>query len=200
MKRFLLLFVTGFSLFSFNLYAYDVLYAEQFYKLYHSNLYAYPHDYNENIRYLEKALSSDFVNPQNALARVETHEQWERYRYLFYMHVNLELVKQYRLLAAEYDKRVAYFYNAPWQKQNLESLDYAESYYRAALYYWDEALGWSAKAWDLRRLEIERAQHWADLNYRIEYYDLDYGEIIGMDLERLAGVRADFSEMDEKTY
>ena len=183
-----------------GLFGYEVRYAEQFYRLYHSNFYSYPSDFNENIWYLERALRSDFANPLNALARIENPHQWERYRYLFYMHVNLELVKQYRLLAAEYDKRTAYFYNAPWRKQNLESLDYAESYYQAALYYWDEALRWSARAWALRRLEIKQAEDWGDLNYRIEHYELDYGEIIEMDLTRLAGVRKAFQEMDAGTY
>ena len=182
------------------LHSYEVRYAEQFYRLYHSNFYGYPSDFKENIWYLEKALVSDFANPLNALARVDDPEQWERYRYLFSMNVNLELVRQYRLIAAEYDKRTAYFYNAPWKKQNLESLEYAESYYRAALYYWDEAVRWSSKAWDLRFIEIEQANHWADLSYMIEYYELDYGEIIGMDLERLAIVRAAYREMDAGTY
>ena len=182
------------------LHGYEVRYAEQFYKLYHSNFYSYPSDFNENIWYLERALASDFANPLNALARVDNPEQWERYRYLFSMNANLELVKQYRLIAAEYDKRTAYFYNAPWKKQNLESLDYAESYYRAALYYWNEAVRWSSKAWGLQSIEIERANHWADLSYRIEYYELDYGEIIGMDLERLAQVRSAYLAMDAETY
>ncbi|MBT3274990.1 MAG: hypothetical protein HN368_17680 [Spirochaetales bacterium] len=180
--------------------AYKIRYAEQFYKLYHQNFYMYPEDYNENIWYLERALSSDFVNPQNALAEVNTPEEWERYRYLFYMHVNLELIKQYRYLGAEYDKRVAYFYNYPWRDQNLESLRYAESYYETALYYWDQALIWSDKAWEISYIELERAQYWADLNYRIEHYDLDYEDILLGDLERLEKVRENFLAMTEDTY
>ena len=180
--------------------AYEILYAEQYYKLYHQNFYQYPSDFNENIWYLERALASDFANPLNALALVETPEEWERYRYLFAMHVNLELVKQYRYLAAEYDKRAAYFYNAPWKNQNLDSLRYAESYYQAALHYWSEALAWSSRAWRLSYIELERAQYWADLNYRIEHYELDYDEIIQMDLDRLESVRQRFLEMDENTY
>ncbi|MBN1687288.1 MAG: hypothetical protein JW852_11570 [Spirochaetales bacterium] len=183
-----------------NTYAYEVLYAEQFYRLYHTNFYTYPTDFNENIWYLQRAMRSDFANPLNALARIENTDQWERYRYLFYMQVNLELVKQYRLLAGEYDKRTAYFYNSPWKEQILESLVIAESYYHTALAYWEEALGWSAKAWSLHRLEIERLEQWADLNYRIEHYELDYGEIIGMDLERLNGVRTALLNFDESTY
>lgn len=179
---------------------YDILYAEQFYKLYHQNLYSYPQDFNENIWYLERALKADFANPQNALARIKTPEEWERYRYLFYMHVNLELTKQYRNLGAEYDKRVAYFYNYPWKQANLKSLRYAQSYYEAALYYWDEALDWSGKAWELQYIELEKTQHWADLNYRIEHYDLDYEDILLRDLERLEMVREDFLSMDTDTY
>ena len=200
-RSFSLLFVfTLFLLPASLLSGYEVRYAEQFYKLYHSNLYSYPSDFNENIWYLEKALSSDFANPLNALARIDNPAEWERYRYLFYMNVNLELVRQYRLIAAEYDKRTAYFYNSPWKGQNLESLEYAESYYRAALFYWDEAVQWSSKAWDLRFIELERAHHWSDLSYRIEHYELDYGDIIGMDLTRLEEVRAAFQAMDSDTY
>jgi hypothetical protein len=180
--------------------AYKVLYAEQFYRLYHRNLYTYPSDMLENIWILEHALSADFANPLHAMARIETPEEWERYRYLFYMHVNLELVAQYRLLAAEYDKRVAYFFNAPWRQSNLESLRYAESYYEAAYHYWDEALYWSALAWELRHLHLEEVHAWADDNWRIEQYELDYGEILQDDLDRLAEVRETFEAMDRDTY
>ena len=117
-------------------YGYKVLYAEQWYRLYHQNFYRYPEDYLENIWYLERALSSDFANPLNALTReVERPLDHERYRYLFAMHVNLELTKLYRSLGAGYDKRNAYYFNAPWREMTLNSLRYAESYYEAALYY-----------------------------------------------------------------
>lgn len=181
--------------------AYDVRYAEQFYRLYHQNFYRYPEELLENIWYLENALKSDFANPLHALSRYITDKvEWERYRYLFAMHVNLELVRQYRLLAAGYDKRKAYFFNAPWRDQNLKSLEYAESYYRAALHYWEEALSWSEKAWNLRFIEIDDLQQWMDDNYRIETYDLDYYEIVMLDLDRLEQVRSDFLAMDEDTY
>ena len=180
--------------------AYETRYAEQFYRLYHAHFSQYPENLNENIWYLERALGSDFANPQNALARVTTSEEWERYRYLFYMHVNLELVKQYRLLASKFDKRKAYFYNSPWRDQNLKSLEIAQSYYQAALYYWEEAVEWSGKAWDLQFIELKPIHHWADENYRIEFYELDYDMIIGMDLDRLESVRSAFQNMDENTY
>jgi hypothetical protein len=181
------------------LYSYKILYAEQFYKLFHTHFYQYPEDLYENIWYLEQALKSDFANPQNALARIETPDEWEKYRYLFYMHVNLKLLEQHRLLGSKYDKRVAYFYNYPWKRQNLDSLRYAESYYQYALYYWEQALYWSEKASGLPYY-LEEIQHWHDEHYRIRTGDLDYKKFISMDLDRLRKVRADFEAMDESTY
>ena len=189
-----------FLLFTPTLGAYNIYYAEQYYKLYHQNFYQYPEDFKENIWYLERALKNPFVNPLHAMARIENKQEWERYRTLFYLHVNLELVKQYRLWAAEYDKRVAYFYNQPWKEQNIESLEIAEHYYETALYYWDRALLWWAKAEQLSYLHLEEIHYWEDERARIGSGDLDYGEIITSDLERLAGVRADFEAMDESTY
>ncbi|MFW6343712.1 MAG: hypothetical protein ACOC2B_03120 [Sediminispirochaetaceae bacterium] len=177
-----------------------ILYAEQYYKLYHQNFYQYPEDFKENIGYLEKALSRPFVNPLNALGEIEDKKEWERYRYLFSMHLNLELVKQYRLWGAKYDKRRAYFFNEPWKEQNLESLEIAESLYEAALHYWNEALVWWARVEKTEYRHIEEIQYWEDERKRIETGDLDYADIIAGDLERLREVRLAFESMDENTY
>lgn len=180
--------------------AYPTIYAEQYYRLYHQQLYMYPEDINENIWYLLQARGSDFANPLNALAEISDELDWERYRYLFYMHVNLELVKLYRILASKYDKRKAFFYNEPWKETILKSLDVAEVNYETAYHYWEEALYWSEKAWDLQYIDLKDIHYWQDQNYLIETGDLDYYDIIDMDLERLQNVREDFEAMDENTY
>ena len=72
-------------------FSYKLLYAEQFYKLYHSHYIQYPEDSAENIYYLETALKRPFVNPLNALGLIKNTSEWERYRVLFTMHVNLKL-------------------------------------------------------------------------------------------------------------
>ena len=180
--------------------AYNILYAEQYYKLYHQNMYQYPQDFRENVWYLERALKRPFVNPLNAMADIDNKLEWRRYRFLFSMHLNLEMVKQYRRWAAEYDKREAYFYNYPWKQANIKSLSIAEQYYRKALYYWDQALTWWAKVREVEYVELKRVQHWEDEYARIREGDLDYGEIIREDLNRLQKVRKDFEEMDEDTY
>lgn len=183
-----------------NLYAYRLMYAEEYYKLYHRHFTAYPGDSNENIFYLEYALKTPFVNPLNALATIKTPEEWERYRYLFSLHVNLKIIEQYRLLGSKYDKFTAYFYNYPWKDENLRSLRYAESYYQAALYYWEEALSWAEKLKEIPYFYLTEIQHWEDEYHRIQTGDLDYREFLNNDLQRLAEVRAAFEAMDARTY
>jgi hypothetical protein len=165
--------------------AYRVLYAEQYYRLYHLHFYQYPDDTMENIYYLEQALKADFANPLYALARIENRQQWAQYRQLFRMHVNLKLAELYLTLGSKYDKMVAYFYNAPWKEQNLDSLDKAEQAYRVALH-----LGFN----------LEEIQKWEDEWKRILVGDLDYRQIINGHLARLERVRRTFRAMDEKTY
>ena len=182
-----------------ELHSYRVLYAEQFYRLYHIHFYMYPNDYLENIYYLEQALRADFANPLNALAVIKNKEEWERYRYLFRMHVSVKLVELYLGLASKYDKREAYFFNAPWQRENLRSLEVAEETYKYARVYWDEAVKWNEfidESW----ITLENIQHWEDQSYRIRENKLNYGAIIDRHLERVSRVKQKFLEMDETTY
>jgi hypothetical protein len=118
------------------------------------------------------------------------------------MHINLKLIEQYLFLGNKWNKRRAYFYNAPWKEQNLESLETAETCYRTALYYWDEALAWAAKAQEkrFRFINLERVQFWEDEAGRIEDKTLDYEKIINRELASLQEVRETFRAMDENTY
>lgn len=181
-------------------YSYKLLYAEQFYKLYHSHFIQYPEDSAENIYYLETALKRPFVNPLNALGLIKTEAEWERYRLLFKMHVNLKLIEQYRLLAVKFDKFDAYFYNYPWKQDNLRSLQMAELYYNDALYYWDRVIEQVELLKDNKYIYIEGLEYWEDELFRINDGELDYDEFIGDDLSRLYGVRAAFEAMGPDTY
>ena len=181
-------------------FSYKILYAEQFYKLYHSHYIQYPEDSAENIYYLETALKRPFVNPLNALAVIKDEVEWERYRELFVMHVNLKLIEQYRLLALKFDKFDAYFFNYPFKQENLKSLQMAELYYKDALYYWDAVLEQVDKLEDLNYMYIEGLEFWEDELYRIKSGELDYNEFINDDLNRLYEVRAAFEAMTPGTY
>ncbi len=185
-----------------RLAAYQVEYKEQFYRLFHLHYIQYPDDTMENIYWLEQAMKADFANPLYALALIENEVQWEKYRALFMMHVNLKMIEQYLLLGSKWDKRVAYFYNAPWKEQNLESLKTAETCYNAAKTYWKTAKDWAAKASEgrFRFIHLERVQYWEDEAFRISEGSLDYERIVDRELTRLNKVREKFQAMDEKTY
>jgi len=182
--------------------AYYAQYKEQYYRLYHLHYIQYPDDTMENIYWLEKALKADFANPLYALALIENETQWEKYRDLFMMHMNLKMIEQYLLLGSKWDKREAYFYNAPWKEQNLESLKTAESCYEAALTYWRSAKDWADKAGEkrFRFIFLERVQYWEDEAFRISEGSLDYERIVNRELDRLRKIRAKFEAMDDKTY
>jgi hypothetical protein len=185
-----------------SLNGYYVTYKEQYYRLYHLHYIQYPDDTMENIYWLEKALQADFANPLYALALIENETQWEKYRYLFMMHVNLKLIEQYLYLGNKWNKRNAYFYNAPWKEQNLESLETAETCFRTALYYWKSAAEWAAKTRErrFRFLNLEKIQFWEDEAGRMESGELDYEKIISRELALLQQVREKFLAMDENTY
>lgn len=183
-----------------NLPASRVMYREQLYRLYHQHFYANPERIAENVYWLEQALRSDFANPLNALATITTEREWDWYRALFTMHINLKLTELYLQWGAQYMKWEAYFYNAPWQRQNLESLERAEAYFSYARVYWEAAQRWSEEVADVRFLHLEEIQYWEDEHHRIRTGSLDWGRTIDRSLDRLAEVRAAFEAMDETTY
>ncbi|GHV87343.1 hypothetical protein AGMMS50255_6390 [Spirochaetia bacterium] len=180
-----------------QLSAYFVQYKEQYYNLYHLHYIQYPDDTMENIYWLEKATKADFANPLYALALIENEKEWEKYRYLFMMHLNLKLIEQYLYLGNKWNKRNAWFYNAPWKEQNLESLETAETCYRTALYYWQEASEWAAKAQDkrFRFINLEKIQFWEDEAGRMETGSLNYEKTITRELALLQQVREKFEAM-----
>jgi hypothetical protein len=178
--------------------AYLVKYKEQYYKLFHIHYNQYPDDTFENIHWLELALKANFTNPLYALARIETEQQYEKYCYLFMMHLNIKMLEQYIYMAIKFNKRHAYFFNAPWKEENLKSLDIAEKYFEIAKYYWADAVSWAEKARDKRfhfmRLDIE---FWEDEAYRIiELKTLDYGRTISRELAMLYSTREKFQAME----
>lgn len=187
---------------SFQLSAYVISYKEQFYRLYHIHYQQYPDDVIENIYWLERAAAADFCNPQYAMAKINDKKDWEKYRYLFMMHINLKLIEQHIRLGRTWDKQVAYFYDAPWKEQYLNDLETAETAYKAGLYYWKEAKLWAEKAnqGQFLFLFITDLQNWEDERTRIADGSLDYDKIITRELERVQKVKEEFLAMDDNTY
>jgi hypothetical protein len=118
------------------------------------------------------------------------------------MHINIKLAEQYLFLGNKWNKRNAYFYNAPWKEKNLESLETTEICFRTALYYWEEALDWAEKLKDrkFRFINLQNIQFWEDEAFRIEKKTLNYEKTIVRELSLLQQVREKFQAMDENTY
>lgn len=195
----MLFFIAGLLINPPLLNSWYVMYKEQFYKLFHVHSNQYPDDTMENIYWLEKALKAPFTNALYAFSPVETLEQYEKYKYLFTMHINLKLTEQYLYLANKWNKRHAYFYNAPWKEENLKSLDIAETCFNTALVYWKGAEEWAKKAREkrFRFMKLDRIEFWEDEAFRIvEENTLNYGATIDRELANLRKVREEFLAME----
>lgn len=181
-------------------FSYMVKYKEDYYKLFHVHYQQYPDDVMENIYWLEKAVQADFCNPLYTGVKINDENDWEKYRYLFMMHINLKLIEQHMRLGRVYDKQVAHFYDAPWKDQYLENLNKAKSCYEAGLYYWQEAKLWAEKAntGKFKFLFLTDIQNWEDERERIGNGKLDYDKILNRELTRLNKVIDNFEKMDEK--
>ena len=186
----------------FRAEAYVAKYKEDYYKLYHVHYAQLPDDCIENIYWLEQAVKADFANPLYAMAKIETKPQWEKYRFLFQMHLNLKLLEQHLRLGRIYDKKVAYFYDAPWKDEYLRNLEKAKSCYEAGYYYWREAKLWAEKASisQYNFLYISEQQNWEDERERISTGELDYKKTLDRELTRLNKVIDDLVAMKDKTY
>lgn len=182
--------------------AYLVKYKEDYYRLYHVHYQQYPDDCIENIYWLEKAFQADFCNPLYADVKIETEKQWEKYRYLFQMHINLKLIEQHLRLGRTYDKKTAHFYDAPWKDEYLRNLEKCLACYKSGLYYWQEAQLWAEKAsvGKFNYLYITSLQNWEDERFRITEGKLDYKKTLDRELARVNKVIEDLKKLNKDTY
>ena len=203
MKKFKFLFIFTIIFLFFPLQkanAYMVKYKEDFYKLYHVHYQQYPDDCMENIYWLEKAVQADFCNPQFVDFKITNEKEWEKYRYLFQMHLNLKLIEQHLRLGRIYDKKCIYFYDAPWKDEYLRNMEKALSCYKAGLYYWQETKVWyeKADAPSFNWLFITDKQNWEDERERIKTGELNYEKMLNREIERLEKNIQELNQMDKK--
>lgn len=182
--------------------AYRVTYKEEWYRLYHIHYQQYPDDIVENIYWLEKAAGADFCNPLYTGANIQTEKEWEKYRYLFQMHINLKLIEQHIRLGSKYDKKNIYFYDAPWKDEYLRNLELALGNYKAGYYYWQEAKVWYEKAdtSQFNFLYITAKQNWEDERERIRTGELDYGKMLEREIARVEKNIEELKSFESKSY
>lgn len=179
--------------------SYVVKYKEDYYKLFHVHYQQAPDDVMENIYWLEQAVKADFCNPLYASVKINTKEDWEKYRYLFMMHLNLKLIEQHLRLGRVYDHKEAKFFEEPFKDIYIENLQKTLSCYQAGLYYWQEAKLWAEKAnvGRFKFLTLTDAQNWEDEKGRISTGSLNYEKILNREITRVQKVISDYQNMDD---
>jgi hypothetical protein len=174
---FIILFTAPLSVQARRLY-----YAEEFY-LYVMNLYQVNASLERNIRFMQWALKAPFDNPVRSLAKIETENDFKRYKTLFKLHVNLLIIDSYLQLARRFDKEHIYFFNLWYAEELKESFTIARYYYETALIYWDEVKRYTDIASEIPgSISIDQ---WEDDLWLIQEGELDYKAIIDEHLDKL---------------
>ncbi|BDU62525.1 hypothetical protein BOFE_00650 [Candidatus Borrelia fainii] len=155
-----------------------------------------PNSYKKNIFFLQNALKCPFGNPNYSLSKVETREEWDKYKLLFKMHVNLLLVKQHLYLGDLFDTRYTYFYKTPKKKGILENLNKSTIFYKIAADYYTEALKYhkQLQKYKFTKMKSDGITNWEDEYHRIETKELNYYDIIKRELTRIEQTKKFFQK------
>lgn len=185
MKRllfFILLLIAASALYSRPT---PMIYIEQIYKLYESNLHTTHTGHKKNIFWLENSLKLPNIHPSQAIIVTQTWEEYVKYKILLRFHIHFLLTKEYVGWGWQFDKRDVTFYNMEWAEEIKKSFEIARSRYELAQHYWEETLKWSRLAYS-KNVTIGWEQI-ESLNWQIENdeFDYDYGEVIQMRLDSL---------------
>lgn len=151
-------------------------------------MYGLPIGYNvpeikENIYFLYIALISKFRHPSKSLCKIQTEEEFHKYRLLMFMEIHLLLTRMYLRLGSLYDKRHLYFHDLDVSDDLEVSFLIARTYYNESLKYWNLAKKYAKEAsqyfftLDLGNIESHR--------FLIEQEKLDYERIIKRHLNRI---------------
>jgi hypothetical protein len=171
-------------------------YVEDFYLLYGMKLYYNENSLRRNIDRMKTAMNCKFRHPSEALVKVDSEDEYLKYRRLMFMHINLLIMRDTMKIAARYDKHRVKFYNTDFAKEINESLDIADRIYREAIPYWEAAKKYAYDAskikitTDLGNMESER--------YTIIKGELDYGKIINSHITKLTEKRRKLAEYSAK--
>jgi len=151
-------------------------YLEDYYLLYGMKLYYNETSLRQNIEMLKTGLRCKFRHPSQALVRVETEDEYLKYRKIMFMHINIMIMRNYLKIGARYDKVSIRFTDEAFAKEILESLDIAIKIYKEALPYWAEAKKHAEAA---SRIKITtKMSNIESERYRIVRGELDFEKII----------------------
>ena len=162
-----------------------MIYIEQVYRLYESNLLSNQTNYKRNIFWLENSLKLVNAHPSQAIIVTNTWEEYVKYKLLLRFHIYYLLTKEYLGWGWEYDKRDVVFYNAEWAEEIKNSFEIAKSRYDIAKHYWEKT---KVYAQEINKIDVHIGwEQIEDLAYEIDNqeFDYDYDEIIEMRLDSI---------------
>ncbi len=157
-----------------------MIFIEQIYRLYESNLNAGASDHRRNIFWLENALKLPNIHPSEAIVITNTWPEYVKYKILLRFHINFLLTKEYVDWGWQYDKQDVVFYNMEWAEDLKKSFEIARSRYEIAKYYWEQTKKWSKLAYSKKvHIGWEKIE---DLNWQIENNQFDYDNVMVIDM------------------
>lgn len=177
---FIILFLTSFA---YSKPA-KMIFIEQIYQLYESNLQSNQNNHKRNIVWLEESLKLPNRHPSQAIIITEEWSEYRKYKLLLRFHIHFLLTREYMKWGWQFDKKTFVFYNREWAEEILESLKIAKTRYEIADHYWKETLKWSEAAYDqMLHIGWEKIE---DLNYQIQndIYEYDLGEMIELRMQK----------------
>ncbi len=166
-----------------QLHQWNPEYVEDYFLLYSLSTIYGEEELRRNIFFLKTALTRRFRHPSQALCKIETQEQYHKYRLLIFMHINLKIMRSYLRIGSQFDKRHLYFYNLDFADELKESFAIAEGFYLEAIPYWKKA----------KKLALEAGRYGFELDlgyletirFDIETGEMDYDKIIRDHLAKL---------------
>ncbi len=178
----LIVFIIFFSISSFSKPT-DMIFIEDIYSLYESNLHQSQNDHKRNIYWLENSLKLPNKSPLEAIVITNTWEEYIKYKLLLRFNIHFLLTKEYMSWGWQFDKKDVVFYNIEWAEDIKKSLEIAKNRYEVARHYWDQTKKWSQLAYS-KNIYIgwEYAEN---LNYEIEtdQFEYDYDDIIDIRIQ-----------------
>ena len=155
---------------------YSPRFFEDYYELYGLSQGYRVAQLKENIYFLFLAQSAPFRHPRNSLCKIETEEQFHKYRNLMFMQAHLMIMRMYLRLGSLFDKRHLYFHDLDFADDLEISFLIARTYYREAEKYWASAKRYAEEA-NKHRFEIDLPQI-ETTRFEIVTGELDFQRII----------------------
>ncbi len=169
----------------FMLQAKQLSTVEEFYRLYYLPQIFQVEDLRRNLFWLQIALKAPFATEIQALVVPKTPQEYEKYKLLLTLHINYLMAETCMGLAAEYDKHEPLFFNKPYAKDILESLDYARYYYECVKNYWQVMLDLKKEIQaKYKKIHLD-LQFTEDILVRIDSGDLDLKRVADRHLAKV---------------